>query len=560
MNKLLASAIFFLSGFMLAIYPHFLLPLRNFVSTAKANVLNICFIHYHPELYLGIGAMAAAILSFKYKKIHFISILISAAALIHALTLNPVSYYLSEKEILVAANTVSIRAHSGIKYMILTIAAVMLLTSLCALLKKQKKLSPKISIFLYAQANLKMCGFRSSALIAAVSVVTIVTLVSFSVFETVKKTLTLSASRLKADVVVVPQGKETEAFNLITRGEPSLFYFDEGVYEKLLKVQGIGEVSPQLYLQPFSYEIESEIEKVLIVAIDPEHDFIVGPWIEYSIGQAAGLSVGYKVKYYPGQEIKLFGKKRKITAALTPTTVGYLDYAVFIAVNEAKEFITEYKKMPAPKVPKKPLPGMDFMDTNQNDTPDLSLLNPDTFSAVFIKADKGMSVKALTHNIYETVKGVSVIDLNVTSKEEKKLLMSKAKPLIIPAITVILFSAAILFTAFSLIVNERRREIGMIRALGAKRSGVFYGIIIESLLISSIGWFLGIIFGNAIFFAVKNTIMSSLDLLYIRPSLASIISVLALTFTVNIATTLFAVITPAISASRIDPYAAIREG
>jgi putative ABC transport system permease protein len=138
--------------------------------------------------------------------------------------------------------------------------------------------------------------------------------------------------------------------------------------------------------------------------------------------------------------------------------------------------------------------------------------------------------------------------------------MSKAKPLIIPTVMVILFGTVILFSAFSLIVNERKREIGMIRALGAKRAVVFYGILIESMLISTGGWLLGIIFGNAVFFALKNSIMDTLGLLYIWPAFSSVISVFLLTLIVNISVTLCAAMYPALCASKIEPYAAIREG
>ncbi|MBF0521162.1 MAG: hypothetical protein HQK92_15740, partial [Nitrospirae bacterium] len=281
--------------------------------------------------------------------------------------------------------------------------------------------------------------------------------------------------------MVVPKGEETKAINLITKGEPILFYFAEGVYEKLKKVRGIDELSPQLYLQPFSYDIESTIDKVLIVAFDPTFDFIVNPWIEYSIGQkneVSGLTAGYKVKYYPGQEIKLFGKKRRILTSLISTGIGYLDHAIFIPLDEAREFISQLNKTQATTIaPKKRLPGLSFMDSSYNTEPDLTQIKPDTFSVVFVKAAKGISVKSLTKNIYDSVKGVSVIDINTTAKEEKKHLLSKTKPLIIPAFTIIVFGSVILFTVFSMMVNERKSEIGMLRALGAKRKDIFYVIV-----------------------------------------------------------------------------------
>jgi len=98
-------------------------------------------------------------------------------------------------------------------------------------------------------------------------------------------------------------------------------------------------------------------------------------------------------------------------------------------------------------------------------------------------------------------------------------------------------------------VTERTREIGVRKALGAKRRDILLQFLIESAVISAVGGLIGIILGIA---AAK-----TITLLIAFPSVVAIWSVLVALFAAT-SVGLFFGIYPAHKASALDPIAALR--
>ena len=98
-------------------------------------------------------------------------------------------------------------------------------------------------------------------------------------------------------------------------------------------------------------------------------------------------------------------------------------------------------------------------------------------------------------------------------------------------------------------VSERTREIGIRKAIGAKRRYIAYQFIIESVTLTSAGGIIGIIMG----FLIANLIAALSPLPY-RIAPWSIVVALAVTFIVG----LFFGVYPAQKAARLDPVEALR--
>lgn len=98
-------------------------------------------------------------------------------------------------------------------------------------------------------------------------------------------------------------------------------------------------------------------------------------------------------------------------------------------------------------------------------------------------------------------------------------------------------------------VTERTREIGIRKALGAKRRHIAYQFIIESVILTTTGGIIGIALG----FTAANFIAVFTPLPY-RIAMWSIIVALVITFIVG----LFFGVYPAHKASRLDPVEALR--
>jgi putative ABC transport system permease protein len=98
-------------------------------------------------------------------------------------------------------------------------------------------------------------------------------------------------------------------------------------------------------------------------------------------------------------------------------------------------------------------------------------------------------------------------------------------------------------------VSERTREIGIRKALGAKRSTIAWQFFTETLVIGQLGGIVGILFGITIGFVIAKAI----GFQFIIPWLA-IIAAFITTFVVTIVSGLF----PAIKAAKLDPVEALR--
>ncbi len=116
-------------------------------------------------------------------------------------------------------------------------------------------------------------------------------------------------------------------------------------------------------------------------------------------------------------------------------------------------------------------------------------------------------------------------------------------------IITILGSSIALMNIMIVSVTERTREIGVRKALGAKKSTIAFQFFIETLLIGQMGGLVGIIFGISIGFAIA----TAMNFVFVIPWTA-IISAFITSFLVAVVSGLY----PAIKASKLDPIEALR--
>jgi putative ABC transport system permease protein len=116
-------------------------------------------------------------------------------------------------------------------------------------------------------------------------------------------------------------------------------------------------------------------------------------------------------------------------------------------------------------------------------------------------------------------------------------------------IITVLGSSIALMNIMIVSVTERTREIGVRKALGAKRSTIAFQFFIETLLIGQLGGLVGIIFGIAIGFALA----TAMSFVFVIPW-GAIMAAFITSFIVAVVSGLY----PAIKAAYLDPIEALR--
>jgi putative ABC transport system permease protein len=235
--------------------------------------------------------------------------------------------------------------------------------------------------------------------------------------------------------------------------------------------------------------------------------------------------------------MSFFGTVFKVAATLEPTGMNFFDKSVFLTMDDAYQMAED-----------SPEKAMTTLTIPRNE-----------ISTVLVKVKDGYDPSRVAIKLEYALDGVKAIASDEVISTVRGQLGGLMKGIV--AVIVVFWAFALLMIgfAFYMIVNERRKEIGMLRAIGSKRSHIFKLIISEALFISSIGGLLGLIGGATLLYFLKDTLLATLKLPYLLPS-----SSLLLEFAVGavgfaLFTGLLSSLLPAVHASRMAPYDIIRQ-
>jgi putative ABC transport system permease protein len=122
-----------------------------------------------------------------------------------------------------------------------------------------------------------------------------------------------------------------------------------------------------------------------------------------------------------------------------------------------------------------------------------------------------------------------------------------------------LLSVAVSGLIFALAAHERRRELGVLRALGAPRSLVFRLLLAEAALLAAAGATSGIALCLAMVFWFREAIVYLLEMPFLFPPAALLAVLVAGGLLVALVSVVLAALVPAWRISRMEPALAMRE-
>lgn len=327
-----------------------------------------------------------------------------------------------------------------------------------------------------AVRNLSRRPLRSAILVAALTLMVAALVFALSFVMRVNASIQLTSERLGADLLVVPTGSRGAAEDVLVENRAKSFYMDKSFVERIRKIEGIDKVSYQTYLVTLT-GLCCSVPESLVVAFDQESDFIVTPWLKSKLGRKllkgeaiVGSESAYNISLgLVDMDGRLFGNIFHMVGVLDKTGSG-LDTAVFISDENMDEIVKSSK----------------------------AGIRPDQISVIFAKIKKGADLYRVMSEIEN-----SIIEVDVVMRKDvgKSLLTGLADISKIFYLTMTLSTVLSLFLVwaiFTAIANERSREIGIMRALGAKEKHVVKLFLVEVLVLSAIGSIAGILAGTSL--------------------------------------------------------------
>ncbi|MFN2183440.1 MAG: FtsX-like permease family protein, partial [Anaerolineae bacterium] len=126
------------------------------------------------------------------------------------------------------------------------------------------------------------------------------------------------------------------------------------------------------------------------------------------------------------------------------------------------------------------------------------------------------------------------------------------------AITWVL-TMALIAVVFSLAVNERRRYIGVMRALGARRTTVLQSLLLEAVLLALAGGVVGIAVASLAVYLFRSLIMGLMNTPFLFPAPLSLAGLGLGALVLALLGVTLAALIPALRISFQDPAISMRE-
>src|SRR2546428_10036834 len=309
-------------------------------------------------------------------------------------------------------------------------------------------------------------------------------------------------------------------------------YLNGSVVDDLLRLPGVAAASPQLYVADLNRSGTGPPSR--LVAFDPGTDFVVRAWLNNTLTglQRDEAVAGPDTNLSVGNEVRYDGLGLKVVATLHPTN-SPLDQTVLFPIQAVHTL--------------PPLNGS--LNSAKGEV-----------SAVMVKLARGASLSAVESEVKNELGSFRVVEasglvsrviVDTTGIASYELLAE-----VIMAASVFLLVALV----FSMTTNERGRQLGVMRSLGATRRFVFVNVLKEAGLVASVGSALGLGLGEGVVSFGERVLVDTVNTFLMSPDFSDSLSLIVRSVAIGIITGSVASVIPAYRVTKRDPYEAIRKG
>ncbi|GAB4539668.1 MAG: ABC transporter permease [Thermodesulfovibrionia bacterium] len=353
----------------------------------------------------------------------------------------------------------------------------------------------------------------------------------------VNSSLKRVSDRLGADLIIVPVGARDFAEEFLLEAKNKSFYMSKDIVNRIKEIGEIESVTYQTYLETIG-GVCCDVSNTQVIAFDQDTDFIIRPWLQRSIGRRLmrGEAIaGHQTYEDLGLDLldvekTLFNKRFKIVGVLDKTGTG-LDNALFMTEDDLEQIIE---------------------DGN-------SPLKKGQISIIFAKVKKGIDPYYVSLLVEGEVVEVDAIPRRRMGENILKTLNDINKVFIASISITSILTVFLVGVIFSAIVNERKREIGIMQAIGAKKSHIVKLLLLEIACIGIIGSGAGAVIGTLL---ASSTVQGFTILRNLSTTLGTIerIGIAILGLFIGMGISITGAILPINRIKELEPFLSIKEG
>ena len=327
-----------------------------------------------------------------------------------------------------------------------------------------------------ALQNLGRRKARSLLLIMAVAVASGVVFTGATLMRSIDSSMAVGFTRLGADMMAVPEGALTNITAALLTVEPTDLVLDQDLFAKA-GLASVSRAAPQKIARVEHSGIGSHHDSVDLIGFDPALDFTVRPWLVEKINRdmrPGDVILGAGRDAALGSELLIFGKAHTVYGRLGKTGVGTHERGVFMTFDTLEALAAS-------------------VHGHGGGPP--AVLQKGKVSGFLVELAPGATPLQARFAILSTLKGVKVVTGDSTMSGIRQGLAALLNGIL--ALMVLMFASTALMVSvlFSAIVTERRGELGLLKAIGARRGQIVGMMVIEAVIATGAGGLLGVALG-----------------------------------------------------------------
>jgi putative ABC transport system permease protein len=349
-----------------------------------------------------------------------------------------------------------------------------------------------------------------------------------------------SFARMGADLIVVPAETMINITSALLTVQPTDATLDIWLLDEIAHLDGVAQVAPQSIYRVQIMAAMPE-HRVSLIAFDPKHDITVTPWINERMPrpmQTGDVLSGFRRLETIGEEIQPANVPTTVYGKLGRSGVGPFDESLFATY----ETVAELAKV-----------------RNGASSP-IASFDRGKLSAVLVRLAPGATSEQVRFAIAR-LPGVKVITgpTIVTSTRQTITALLGG----IAAFTALMVASALLLVSllFSAIIAERRREIGLLRAIGSRQADVVKMLAAEAAFTTGLGGLCGIAGGIALVLCFQRSLVYYFKTMHIAFVWSDPKEMVLAAVVCAAAAVLFGLVGAALPAFRVgkaEPYALIQ--